>query len=161
MGDADDLWDSGLKWGWDDNYPEFDEEKSYNNFPRYKASWKNRNPCEAILNEDVTLLANDLAIIKEKIKQLQDKEKEVKQKLMELMPLKTWIDVSHKDKLSNDYIVEHLSVIRKPRLNTSITLAFISKKYGREAALTVSELCSNKPNKNSTIYVRPFPKNKK
>ena len=70
-----------------------------------------------------------------------------------MIPIMGWFIVRESD---CDYLVEHLTTRRKPRLKTKEALRFIASHHGKNAALLVAENCSEQFRKNTAIYVRPL-----
>lgn len=149
MGDADDLLQKGLGWGWGDNYPDFRERLT----PAERWSSRSKRQEKRIVEENVEKIAGQLVSLKQKIRALQREESELKDQLSNLMPIMGWTRTSDSE---GEYIVEHLALRRKPQLKTDATLKFLSEKYGQEVADLVAEQCSKVFAKHSAIYVRRF-----
>ena len=157
MGDADELRESGLGWGWADGdgnaiYPNFREK------PSARERWKSRKNQSRLLVKDLEVddLALQLIEVKKKIRRLAQEEEKIKKRLLETMPQMGWVSMVDHD---GEYIVEHLVRRRKSRLNASAALSLISKKFGKEAALQIAEQCSENSIRKTAIYVRRFPRN--
>ncbi|RLA43477.1 MAG: hypothetical protein DRR42_21680 [Gammaproteobacteria bacterium] len=157
MGDADDLRESGLGWGWKNDDGDVDY-PSFHRPPPTRERWISRSKRRHQLVEDLEVeqLALQLIKVKQKLRKLGQKEAQLKQQLSETMPKMGWVSMTDHD---GEYIVEHLARRRKPRLNTGAALRLISKKYGEDAALLIAEQCSEISHKQTAIYVRRFPHN--
>lgn len=158
MGDADDLYESGLMWGWADEdgdviLPDFDD--SNGRYLRGKNRWmaRSRKRRSEVSNQSAQIIARQLVQVKEQIRKLQNEEKQLKEDLGQFMPIAGWIKIKESN---HDYVVEKLTIRSRLRLRTRKTMRFIASHYGKDAALLVAENCAAKSRKNTAIYVRPF-----
>lgn len=102
--------------------------------------------------------AHELALIKEKIKNLKSKEKELKEKLTNVLKIGDYIELENHQELNSDYIVEFIKIRPRPGLSRLKTFRYIEKRFGTEAASGVEENCSISKKPVKSVYVRPFAK---
>ncbi|MDH2421617.1 hypothetical protein [Cobetia amphilecti] len=154
MGDASWLNEIGLNWGWDDKYPDSREK------PTEQERWANRASKNRINtdNTEAIKLSQDLIKTRQEIQKLMEKEKSLKKQLTSHMPNLSWLGVTADDKY---YIIENLTIHKRPKLITKKAIRFIKNKYGEKAAIALAEECSTKNKSFSSIFIRSFPSVKK
>lgn len=153
MGDADWLRESGLNWGWDDCYPDFEETISTISNAEH---WKKRNPSKrkVVASKEVEETAWELIGIKKEIYELQKKEKLLKYNLLNKMPRFSWLEISNVD---NNFIIERLKTRGSVSFDRTKAFRFIAKKVNSDFAANVIDECSTRSKGRDVIYVRPFP----
>jgi len=126
-----------------------------------KEHWMSRKSWRESSNAEAVELAKELAFVKEEIKMLKEKERQLKDNLLVNLKLGEWIHLIDKDKLRNDYIIEHTKIKSKRGLKLYTTLELIKKKFGYDVAAQIKEHCYFPRKVTETIYVRPFKKDRK
>lgn len=106
-------------------------------------------------SSEVDELAQELIILKKKIKNLQMKERIIKEKLAHHIPVNGWMEVISKD---NEFIIERLKYKHKPRFNQSKFFGYVRRKFGASAVNFMMDQCFDKCKFSDAIYVRPFSK---
>lgn len=119
--------------------------------------WKNRNSSRPhSINTIAIELARELVLITNKIEKLREKERGIRNEILTQLNFGEWILVESNKEINKDYIVEYVSHRQRPGLKRDITLKFIRRKFGIDAANLIEENCSNIKKPTKTIYVRPF-----
>lgn len=152
MGDADWLRESGLNWGWDDNYPSFRDPVSP--YERWQ-SRKLKNNRYEISDQEAIEISVKLVDVKKKIKTLQVQEESLKKELFRIVPTMGYLNFTDEE---GDYIVEKIKSHKLPVLSSKKVYALLKRKYGEEASKAIMEESTNKSSTNTAIYVRIFPK---
>jgi len=122
-----------------------------------KLMLRGRDRKQVFRNDEALELSNELIEVKEKLKILEKREKELKKSLMEKMELGEYIRL-YPDGSENNYIVEYIKKTSQPVINKKAALNFIKRKYGNTAAISFEENCTSVRKGSGVIYVRPFPK---
>lgn len=107
--------------------------------------------------DEVREMSNELIEIKEKIKALEKREKELKTSLMEKMQVGDYIR-SYRNVSNTEYIIEYIKKTAQPIIKMKAAIDFIKRNYGKKAAISFEENCTSVRKGSGAIYVRPFPK---
>ncbi len=93
-------------------------------------------------------IAQELVEIKEKIYLLEKKERELKIKLKDYMPKKSFIS------LGDDCFVERKQIMKKPTLNLKTVFEYIANQYGIKYVKELKYLAKTCSTKDSHIVVK-------
>lgn len=141
-------------WAYREDFVGLDGTESKSTLQHWKSRSKKNRSCDEELKEK----AVELAVVKEKIKQLSKLEQKLKTEIVKKLEPNSYISLSSNSStdFDFDYVIEFSSNYNSAKYDVKKILKLMKSRHGKEEISLIDSTCKVESNKPVSLYVRPF-----